>query len=350
METTHRTTNPSEARTLSADCTRGQTAVTHAPWFPAWVERRDAKGDGREVVWAVGGAGGSRSSGYERPASIVPATLDSGRHVAREQEAPLVGAVFDPEAEVFAVRPAGECPRSLLLRDGIVFVQRWREALLCRFEGECASVRSLVSGHTPTGAPLQRPHLALVPLGAVGGKGEASTLVGVAAVFPVGTNAEVREAVQALLSRVEKVKLGRLGVWKLVPLRAGAQHRADLQWDAWVAWPGGATHWASVTPVVFDRHPKAKGAERAWKEVTQMFARACIAAGFPAPRAVVPGQTSAHVGVPAAHCFPMLTRKDGGARRHSHVALVFDRPVIGPVLIGAGRYRGYGICRPVEVP
>jgi CRISPR-associated protein Csb2 len=28
--------------------------------------------------------------------------------------------------------------------------------------------------------------------------------------------------------------------------------------------------------------------------------------------------------------------------------LLFDEPVRGPVLIGAGRFRGYGVCRPVN--
>jgi hypothetical protein len=41
-------------------------------------------------------------------------------------------------------------------------------------------------------------------------------------------------------------------------------------------------------------------------------------------------------------------RKDGSERRHTHAILVFDEPVRGPVLIGAGRYRGYGFCRPLE--
>ena len=29
-----------------------------------------------------------------------------------------------------------------------------------------------------------------------------------------------------------------------------------------------------------------------------------------------------------------------------HVNLLFDRPVRGPVVLGGGRFRGYGMCRP----
>jgi len=57
---------------------------------------------------------------------------------------------------------------------------------------------------------------------------------------------------------------------------------------------------------------------------------------------------SAHLGAPASHQFPRLARKDGSECRHTHAILIFDRPVVGPVLLGAGRYRGYGLCRPLE--
>ncbi len=32
----------------------------------------------------------------------------------------------------------------------------------------------------------------------------------------------------------------------------------------------------------------------------------------------------------------------------SSPALVFDEPVSGPVLVGSGRFQGYGDCRPLE--
>lgn len=33
---------------------------------------------------------------------------------------------------------------------------------------------------------------------------------------------------------------------------------------------------------------------------------------------------------------------------HAHAVLLFEREVRGPVLIGAGRFRGYGLCRPLS--
>lgn len=69
--------------------------------------------------------------------------------------------------------------------------------------------------------------------------------------------------------------------------------------------------------------------------------------GLPKPRDVIVTHVSAHVGVPPSFAFPRLKRKDGSERRHSHAILVFDEAVCGPVLTGAGRFRGlewFGQC------
>lgn len=44
--------------------------------------------------------------------------------------------------------------------------------------------------------------------------------------------------------------------------------------------------------------------------------------------------TDLRVGVPPAHAFLRVQRKDGSERRHAHAILVFDRPVRGPILLG----------------
>ena len=76
---------------------------------------------------------------------------------------------------------------------------------------------------------------------------------------------------------------------------------------------------------------------------------ACERIGLPRPREVLLHPVSLIEGAAHARDFPALKRKaDGGARYHSHAVLMFDEPVRGPVLIGAGRFRGYGVCRPVN--
>ena len=54
-------------------------------------------------------------------------------------------------------------------------------------------------------------------------------------------------------------------------------------------------------------------------------------------------------GAPHARDYPQLVRKsDGGRRSHNHAVIVFDESVCGPVIVGAGRFRRYGMCRPVD--
>ena len=78
-----------------------------------------------------------------------------------------------------------------------------------------------------------------------------------------------------------------------------------------------------------------------------MIGQCCARIGLPAPREVIVTPVSAHAGVPPVRAFSHLQRKDGSRRRHGHAILVFDEPVCGPVILGAGRYRGYGLCRPL---
>jgi CRISPR-associated protein Csb2 len=121
----------------------------------------------------------------------------------------------------------------------------------------------------------------------------------------------------------------------------------NLRAATWTAHPDGATHWSTVTPIAFDRHPKVPDRSAYRREVAGMIAQACSRIGLPEPRDVIITAVSAHLGVPPAFAFPRLQRKDGSLRRHSHAILVFDEPVCGPIVLGAGRYCGYGACRPI---
>jgi CRISPR-associated protein Csb2 len=89
--------------------------------------------------------------------------------------------------------------------------------------------------------------------------------------------------------------------------------------------------------VAFDRHPKTNDGVECRREAAGIIATACIVTAV-----------SAHLGVPPARAFSRLRRKDDSERRHSNVILQFDRPVREPLLLGAGRYRGYGMCRPIR--
>ncbi|HXH08051.1 MAG TPA: type I-U CRISPR-associated protein Csb2 [Vicinamibacterales bacterium] len=269
------------------------------------------------------------------------------RPVARDGPVQVRGSVFSPHLVVFALeRRSGPYVR-LGLRSVAQMAERWREALVSQANDMPDRVREVVSGHAAGGGPLEGPHLAFVPMAFVGDLHADGHLLGVAVALPEDLAPEDRRQVLRVIGRVHELKLGPLGVWELVR-DLGERPAWNLRAEAWTAHPDGATHWATVTPVAFDRHPKEKDRVAYQREAAGMIAGACEAVGLPRPREVIVTPVSAHLGVPPAFEFPRLKRKDGTDRRHAHAILIFDRPVVGPVLIGAGRYRGYGVCRPLE--
>jgi CRISPR-associated protein Csb2 len=236
-------------------------------------------------------------------------------------------------------------PSRLDLRAFPAIVRRWREAVLAGSSGLSDPVRALLSGHDSGGARIDAPHLAFLPLAPTDGP-DAGRLPGAAPVLPAGIPAADARRALAEVVAVPHLALGRLGLWRVVP--APVAGTFDQTLDAWTAQPGGATEWSTITPIAFDRHPKADSRAKSQEEIARMIAAACERIGLPEPRAVVASAVSAHPGVPPAFEFPRLQRKDGSDRRHAHATLVFDRPVRGPILVGAGRFRGYGCCRPLD--
>jgi CRISPR-associated protein Csb2 len=257
------------------------------------------------------------------------------------------GTVFSPHLVIFSLERRSGPFAALGLPAVLAVVQRWREAVVSQSNDLPERVREVVSGHDRNGGPLEAPHLGLIPLAFVAHPHADGHLLGVAAALPATLDAQERRQVLRVLGRVGTLRLGSLGVWELVR-ETGERPPSNLRAEAWTGHPSGATHWSTVTPVAFDRHPKAKDRTAYQREAAEMIAAACMAVGLPQPRQVVVTPVSAHLGVPPAHVFPRLVRKEAGERRHAHAILVFEQRVVGPVLIGAGRYRGYGVCRPVE--
>jgi len=102
-------------------------------------------------------------------------------------------------------------------------------------------------------------------------------------------------------------------------------------------WCHPSRTWASVTPVVLDRHPK-RG-----QRVEEVVADSVEMAGYPRPVDVELGQCSAFRGAPLAREFSPRSRGCW-----AHVALAFDRRVAGPLLVGKDRHFGLGLLRPVD--
>lgn len=134
----------------------------------------------------------------------------------------------------------------------------------------------------------------------------------------------------------------RDAAWKVRRLVGPGLNVAVAPWDSLdrlVAanpkrWRRGATRWATAFPAVHERRG-AVGLED--------VARWCRHAGLPAPVAArlarapfVPG---------AVDLAPVEVNRPGRPKLpYSHVELRFAEPVRGPVVIGAGRQRGLGLC------
>jgi CRISPR-associated protein Csb2 len=203
--------------------------------------------------------------------------------------------------------------------------------------------------------------LAIVPLVDVGWRYSGGRLMGVALILPRafehdlrGTperRATLRAIAQFSVSEHQEagaVRLGVYGVWRL---------RRDPQPETQSLRPWrylrSRRRWATVTPFVFDRFPKNKDGQDAGAIVAQ----ACVNIGLPPPAEIELHKHSACRGAPSAkrhrgepasagYRFP----KEGALadRPLRHLVLTFEQPVRGPVMLGAGRFQGLGLCLPLD--
>ncbi len=241
-----------------------------------------------------------------------------------------------------------------------------------------AEIPAWLCGHDSDGNPTSSPHAAFLALPFVGYPHADGHLMGLAIALPKGispaergrwlspllVDQETGEAAESAL----KLWGQDLPDWTL-QLEERPSPPLILQNETWTK---PSTTWASVTPVVLDRFPKASRTDdrRQWhSEVVEIIKLSCTRAGLPEPVEVDVDSTAWHVGVPRAWAktrrirsrregsttgplgdgFPSLPSKQTRpAKPQVHVWLRFDRRVCGPVLIGAGRFQGYGLCKPIE--
>jgi CRISPR-associated protein Csb2 len=207
----------------------------------------------------------------------------------------------------------------------------------------------LISGHVEDGSPLNAPHVAYAPLPYVGSKYSDGHIIGLAMILPQMTSPQeeddILRSIAASMSDngVIRLLLGRNGTSSFA-LADGLVLQKTLQPESWV---GPASTWASVTPIVMDRMQNARRADpNSWAEIQlrRMFKNI----GLPEPHSIQTGPISPVTGTAAIRSWPPMRRKDGTTRRMLHAVCHFRQPVFGPILLGSGRYRGYGLMKPVD--
>lgn len=190
------------------------------------------------------------------------------------------------------------------------------------------------------------PHCAFVALPDVGSEYSDGHLLGFAILIPKALEGEDRRDIFRALARFEKqleeqkvLGLGDVGEFEVKPV--GEDVRTyGLRESTWCC---PSRVWESVTPVLFDRYPKAG---KVGLSAGDIIAGSCTLAGLPVPEVVSVGRFSSFTGVPPADpkFFPL---KDVQAGRYAaHVTVEFREEVKGPVVLGAGRYYGLGLMRP----
>ncbi len=206
-----------------------------------------------------------------------------------------------------------------------------------------------LAGHSPDGKPSTEPHLALMPMPFVGSQHADGSMVGVALALPQKLDEkEAFECLASFLYDENGLSVPRRlfdGEWLECKIEQETRERPPLALRP-ERWTRKSRVWASVTPIALDRHYSGK--ER-WKQAAIDIRTACERVGLPKPDEVILHPVSFVKGVFHARDFPRIIRKsDGGARIHTHAVLIFKHEVFGPVLVGAGRFRGYGLCMPID--
>ena len=226
--------------------------------------------------------------------------------------------------------------------------------------GHEATMPALVSGHATDNSPSAEPHLAIVPLAFIGSQFADGGVFGLALVPP--GNGELLDDDgfrQALLEITtwndaderRDLRLTAHG-FNIVLSPSGERELRSLDPAPYVA---VATTWATCTPLVLDHHLKAKGNAERDTEINQLVRQACLNIGLPAPIRIAAGKHSAVMGAPSAYpsgCAPRWTGwrlpKKLGSRQLTHAVVQFETPVRGPVILGAGRFAGLGLCRALD--
>lgn len=182
------------------------------------------------------------------------------------------------------------------------------------------------------------PHIAYIPLPFVGGQYADGHVMGLAAVLPRGLSRSDRRIAMTAIGEIVELTLGSLGEWKIEPVPQPAR-AATLDPETWIR---ASKVWATVTPIVFDRFPRERDGRRAG----EIIAESCRCIGLPVPSHVEFRDQSKFTGVPPVREFRIRRRESDPPRPATHAVLHFEVPVSGPVILGAGRFFGLGLCRP----
>lgn len=218
-------------------------------------------------------------------------------------------------------------------------------------------IASLISGHHG-GESDAGNHLAIVPLPRVDDAYAKGDILGIAIVIPRSASADERTPLYRAIRNWEnaspdstaELRMGRVGVWQL-RRETEASVLINLRPRTWTR---PSRVWVTATPIILDRRPGNLDAQKpgrrrgAQRKAREFVALACHRAGVDVPVSV---ELSSDPLLPgSSHCAEFRHWKNpDDSRPYVHARLEFAEPVQGPLLLGAGRFRGLGLLRPQHV-
>jgi len=346
------------------------SSLVHARWVskapePTWVP--DELGD---LLLRVTGSGqlDRLQSDFEQHQGIEPRVLpfraQRYRSIAGVQAATSIGSSrhFDARNWIILKRVGGP---PLPLTRSVDLALAVRGALLRYAESPNEEV---LSGHAESGEPSREPHLTIQPLPHVGHRHADGRIMGVALILPRAADDAARRAILRTIGRWEaqarKEKGQEDDEAPTLTLGIGDGIEMEVERQVWgepgtvalkaETWCTPSAEWMSVTPVALDRNPgdlaHADPAKReaAYRAAAETIALSCENVGLPLPESVTILPSGTWPGGAKAARFPAFPREPGKVRRvRAHARVRFAQPLQGPVILGAGRFVGLGLFKPV---
>ena len=207
----------------------------------------------------------------------------------------------------------------------------FKEAVLSRYQHMYGEPPAILHGHgfTAKGYEIAR-YLALPDVGYRRSRGR---IHGLALWLPPGSPSMIRRMARDVALSIRRITGG--GVDVAVAPHDGEERPVAARPGRWVR-PSCA--WTSAVPAIHERRGPLNLAE---------IARWCRHAGLPDPVAFRSARTPLISG--AIDLAPVEVNRLGrSALPYSHVELWFDRAIPGPVVVGSGRQRGFGLCAPLD--
>ncbi len=314
---------------------------------------------GRHVIrWVSPGQVGRLVQAYdlhrETEPRVLPARLVRYTELGEAEAARTIASSFSDD---WIVLERVDGPR-LPITSGPGLARQFRRAMMA-----CADqpVAPIISGHRGDGAN-DVDHAAYVPLPFIGHRHADGAILGIAIILPRSADEAAKRAIARAITSMEdrgggevgspQIRLN-LGERPLILRRLGWEpERATVASSRWSA---PSRRWATATPIALDRNPgdlhdlDAERRAAAFANATASVHEAVARIGLPAPIEIDVVRSCVVPGNAKPHTYPRFPVEPSKLQRVLvHARLVFAEPVRGPLVLGAGRFQGLGLCLPMD--